>query len=218
MPVTIFRQQGDLMAEAPPPSDIPNVFGMNQPQHMVTKLYAEIQQLTESLSVWTKSESFPTPLFIAWNAAVTAWHLTDWLWASNQDTRVLLSKKYGFNYDEATDNGREKGLQKFQKIVREKCRELHVCEEIANASKHMRRRTNDPDIRAAIEWLEAPKDVGHVKKGDLVMDLVIHDKETKTDAQLIFIEAAGYWENLLREQNLIGADAVLAQKTIPANH
>jgi hypothetical protein len=142
----ILSETGGQMPEEPPPSDIPNVFGMNQPQHMITKLYVEIQQLTESLSVWTKSESFPTPLFIAWNAAVTAWHLTDWLWASNQDTRVLLSKRYGFNYDEATDNGREKGLQKFQKIVREKCRELHICEEIANASKHMRRRTNDKDI------------------------------------------------------------------------
>jgi homogentisate 1,2-dioxygenase len=47
------------MAAAPPPSDIPNVFGMNEPQHMLTKLYVEIWDLSASLSVWTKSESFP---------------------------------------------------------------------------------------------------------------------------------------------------------------
>src|SRR5580693_1957546 len=43
-------------AAAPPPSDIPNVFGMNEPQHMLTKLYVEIWDLSASLSVWTKSE------------------------------------------------------------------------------------------------------------------------------------------------------------------
>jgi len=40
-------------------SEIPNVFGMNEPQHMLTKLYVEIQDLSTSLSVWTKSEAFP---------------------------------------------------------------------------------------------------------------------------------------------------------------
>jgi hypothetical protein len=75
------------MAQAPPPSDIPNVFGMNEPQHMLVKLHTEIQSLMESLSVWTKSGAFPKPMFIAWNTAVTAWHITDWLWASKQTTR-----------------------------------------------------------------------------------------------------------------------------------
>jgi len=36
------------MAEAPPPSDIPNVFGMNEPQHMLTKLYVELHDLSTS--------------------------------------------------------------------------------------------------------------------------------------------------------------------------
>jgi len=46
------------MAEALPPSEIPNVFGMNEPQHMLTKLYVEIQDLSTSLSVWTKARPF----------------------------------------------------------------------------------------------------------------------------------------------------------------
>ena len=64
------------MVEAIKPSDIPNVFGLNEPQHMLSKLYFEIMKLMDSLSVWTKCKEFPEPLFIAFNVAVTAWHIT----------------------------------------------------------------------------------------------------------------------------------------------
>jgi hypothetical protein len=40
------------MAQAPKPSDIPNVFAMNEPQHMWVKLAWELQHLTDSTSVW----------------------------------------------------------------------------------------------------------------------------------------------------------------------
>jgi hypothetical protein len=167
------------MAEAPPPSEIPNVFGMNEPQHMLTKLYVEIQDLSTSLSVWTKSEAFPRPLFIAWNTAMTEWHMTDWLWASKQTTRDLLSKKFKFEYIEDTISGREKGLSKFQTAVMDNFRELHICRELANASKHMRLKSNDPNIRAEVEWHEAKEAVGEVKVGDPIMNLFVLDKERR---------------------------------------
>lgn len=205
------------MAQVPPASDIPNVFGMNEPQHMLTKLYIELQDLSESLSVWTKSESFPRPLFIVWNTAMTAWHMTDWLWASKQTTRDKLSKRFKFEYNETTITGREKGLVAFQIAVRAAFRELHICRELANASKHMRLRMNDPDIRAEVEWHEAKEAVGEIKVGDLIMNLYVTDKGKKTDVQLIFIEAAGYWEQLLKEEGLLAQDAALPPKVIPAN-
>ncbi len=139
-----------------------------------------------------------------------------WLWASKQTTRDKLSKKFKFDYNEATVSGREKGLGAFQKAVRKACRELHVCWEVCNASKHMRLRTNDPDIRVEIEWHEAKELVGEVKVGDLLMNLFVYDKEEKTDATLVFIEAAGYWENLLKDEGMIARDAALPQKVIPA--
>jgi hypothetical protein len=205
------------MAALPLPSDIPNVLGMNEPQHMLTKLYVEISDLSTSLSVWTKSESFPRPLFISGNTAVTAWHMTDWLWASKQTTRDKLSKKFAFEYNEATISGREKGLDRFQTAVRAACRELHVCREICNASKHMRLKSNDPDIKVEVEWHEAKEAVGEVKVGDLIMNLLVHDKGATMDAQLVFIEAAGYWENLLKDEGFISKDAKLPQKVIPTN-
>jgi len=45
---------------------------------------------------------------------MTAWHMTDWLWASKQTTRDKLSKKFKFEYNEATISGREKGLERFR--------------------------------------------------------------------------------------------------------
>jgi hypothetical protein len=96
-------------------------------------------------------------------------------------------------------------------------RELHICRELANASKHMRLKSNDPNIRAEVEWHEAKEAVGEVKVGDLIMNLFVLDKEKKTDVQLIFIEAAGYWENLLKDEGLISKDARLPSKIIPAN-
>ena len=56
------------MIETPKPSDIKNVFALNKPQHMLSKLLWEIESLTKSLSVWTKRSEFPEPLFFAFNA------------------------------------------------------------------------------------------------------------------------------------------------------
>jgi len=204
------------VVEAPKPSDIPNVFGLNEPQHMVSKLYFEIQQLMDSLSVWTKSGSFPEPLFIAFNTAVTAWHITDWLWESREPTRALMKRRFKFDYNEWSQNGRNTGLDKFQDAVASDCRPIYICREIANASKHMRRKKIDPAIKAVAEWYPALEAVGHVKVGDLAMSLTILDGDERQDAERLFIDAAGYWENLLRAENLITAEARLPDKIIRA--
>jgi len=204
------------VVEAPKPSDIPNVFGLNEPQHMVSKLYFEIMELMDSLSVWTKNREFPEPLFVAFNTAVTAWHITDWLWESREPTRALMKRRFKFDYNEWSQNGRNTGLDKFQDAVASDCRPIYICREIANASKHMRRKKIDPAIKAVAEWYPALEAVGHVKVGDLAMSLTILDGDERQDAERLFIDAAGYWENLLRAENLITAEARLPDKIIRA--
>ena len=204
------------MVEAPKPSDIPNVFGLSQPQHLMSKLYYELQQLMDSLSVWTKSGSFPEPLFIAFNTAVTAWHITDWLWESKETTRALMSKRFKFDYNEWSQNGRNTGLERFQTAVANDCRPLYICREIANGSKHMRRRKSDSAIKAISEWHPAVQPGGHVKVGDLVLTLKIVDGDKQQDATYLFIEAAGYWENLLTAEKLITVEDRLPDKIIQA--
>ena len=204
------------MVEVPKPSDIQNVFAMSEPQHMVSKLYFEILKLMDSMSVWTKSEAFPEPVFIAYNAAITAWHITDWLWQSRVQTRDLLAKRFKFSYNEWSRNGRRTGLEQFQKAVATDFRPLYICQEIANGSKHMRRTKSDADIKAIAEWHPAVEAVGHVKVGDLVLSLNIFDGDKKWDAMNLFIKVAGYWEKLLTSEKLITAEARLPDKIIRA--
>lgn len=88
------------MVEPPKPSEIQNVLAMDDPQQMLAKLLWEIRQLTEAMSVWVDNEEFPIAIFIGFNAVVTAWHITDWLWQSSPDRRAVLAKRYNFAYAE----------------------------------------------------------------------------------------------------------------------
>src|ERR1700683_2706025 len=185
------------MVQTPKPSDIPNVFAMDQPQHMWVKLAWELQHLTDSMSVWKEDEgAYPEPVFRAFNTAVTAWHISDWLWQSSVDTRAILKKRFGISAKE-TAAGMNKGLRRFQDAVVEECRALYVCREIANGSKHMRKSNPDPTIKAMAKWDPAVEAVGLAKPGDLVMSLTIADGGDERDAVLWFIDALGFWERLM---------------------
>jgi hypothetical protein len=199
--------------QPPTPSPIENVFAMSEPQHMLSKLLWEIDGLMQSQSVWVDNETFPTPIFRAWNAAVTAWHISDWLWASNAQTRAKMATVHGFVYEE-TATGIRRGLEKFQEAVAIRERSLFICREIANGSKHMRRTKSDPDVKAKAVWREAIARVGLVVPGDLVLSLEITDGETTKDAVRWFIDGFGYWENLFRDNGWISTEMRLPDKII----
>ena len=54
--------------------------------------FGEIDCLTTNMSVWVDNEPFPVAIFTAFNAVVTAWHITDWLWQSSKERRQVLAK------------------------------------------------------------------------------------------------------------------------------
>lgn len=191
------------MVEAPKQSDIQNVFAMNEPLHMITKLMWELENLTKSMSVWTDNRGIPVPIFIAFNTAVTAWHITDWLWQSNPQTRAVLAKRYDFSFNEWKPKDLRAALKRFQNAVAQDSRPLHICREIANGSKHMRTDKVDPKVKAVARWDPVVEGVGLVKPGDLVVSLTVLDGEQSHDAARLFIEAFGYWEQLLTKEKLM---------------
>jgi hypothetical protein len=201
------------VVEAPKPSEIQNVLAMDDPQQMLAKLLWEIHCLTSNMSVWVDNEQFPVAIFTAFNAVVTAWHITDWLWQSSKERREVLAKRYNFTYAE-TDTSIRKGLEKFQKAVVLDCRALYVCREIANGSKHMRRKKADPDVRAKAEWHRALEKVGVVNVGDYVMSMTITDGAETLDPIRWLIDAFAYWEKLFRAKNWIKDDKRLPDKII----
>ncbi len=203
------------MVEVPKPSEIQNVLTMDDPEQMLAKLLWEIRELTDAMSVWEDNEAFPKAVFIAFNAVVTAWHITDWLWQSSKERREALAIRYNFGYAE-TDTGIRRGLERFQEAVIRDFRALYVCREIANGSKHMRRKKAAPDVKAKAEWHQAWEKVGVVNVGDYVMTMTITDGSETLDPIRWFIDAFGYWETLFREQNWIQDDKRLPDKIIRA--
>jgi hypothetical protein len=199
--------------QPPTPSPIENVFAMSEPQHMLSKLLWEIDGLMQSQSVWIENETFPTPIFRAWNTAVTAWHITDWLWSSKAQARSKMATVHGFVYEE-TATGIRRGLEKFQEAVATRERSLYICREIANGSKHMRRTKSDPDVKAKAVWREAIARVGLAVPGDLVLSLEITDGETTKDAVRWFIDGFGYWENLFINNDWVSTQMRLPDKII----
>lgn len=203
------------MVEQPKQSEISNVFGMDHPQHMWTKLAWELNALMGAMSVWEDNKAAPEPLFHAFNTAVTAWHLTDWLWQYDCATRKKLATKFQFVF-ECTPTGIKRGLEKFQEAVVLHCDELKVCREIANGSKHMRKNKVDKNIKAQAVWAKAIDGAGFAKPDDLVMSLRVTHNDKETDAELAFIEAAGFWEKLMNELNIFSKGARLPDKIMRA--
>jgi hypothetical protein len=191
------------MMTIPPPSDVTNVFAMSQPAHMLQKLFWEWQLLSRSLSPWTDNEGHPAHVFAAFNTAVTAWHITDWLWHSGAETRAILTKRFKLNFTEGTKNQLRVGLERFQDEVASESRPLYICRALANGSKHMRTNKVDPNIRAIEQWHPVVQPMALAQKGELVPSLLIADGNSTQDARSLFLDAFGYWEGLFVEENLL---------------
>lgn len=204
------------MVETPKRSDIQNVFGLNEPLHMVSKLMWELESLNNSTSVWSENGPYPVPLFVAFNTAITAWHITDWLWQSNPQTRARLANRFKFKFNEWKPKDRRAALKRFQEAVSKESRALYICREIANGSKHMRTDRVDADVKAVAKWDAVKERVGLVKPGDKIICLTIMDGETSWDAALLFIEAFDFWEKLFTNEKLIIGTAPLPATTIRA--
>jgi len=121
----------------------------------------------------------------AFNAAVTAWQLTDWVFDD-----MTAGQKQSRGISSLTD---------LQKLVCSECRALHLCQWIATASKHrvVNNRHHDPTVTTAVR--SAPVASGHSPN----WELIIIDGDTEHDACDVFEEARMYWYQFLTALGLI---------------
>jgi len=110
------------MSPQEPQRTPPKTLAMNSSRDMLEKLRREIDRLAGSI---IRQEIVDHGL----NAAMTAWHLTDWVWREIQNStrRPTLTAK-------ARAPIRE--LKQFQELVKRNCAELAYCEDIAISTKH----------------------------------------------------------------------------------
>ena len=100
----------------------PKTLAMQSSRDMLEKLRREIDRLAGSI---IRQEIVDHGL----NAAMTAWHLTDWVWREIQGStrRPTLTARAGAPIRE---------LKQFQELVKRNCAELAYCEGIAISTKH----------------------------------------------------------------------------------
>src|SRR6266568_1665922 len=101
----------------------PKPFAINSSRDVLEKLKREIERLAGSI---IRQEVIDHGL----NAAMTAWHLTDWTWREIQGSIPRLRSLT------ARAGTSIKELKQFQEFVKRNCAELAYCERIAVSTKH----------------------------------------------------------------------------------
>ncbi len=147
-------------------------FGLRDSRDIIEKLHWELKNLFCRQRYDIKACQYD-----AFNCAVTAWHVTDWLW---QDISPALKSALRVN---------RRG--DFQAYVRKACPALNLCHQIANASKHCRL-NYDSTISTVISDGE-----GYNYGNPIIME-----GDTCHMAYNVFHEALVWFEAFLRERNI----------------
>jgi hypothetical protein len=121
----------------------------------------------------------------AFNAAVTAWHLTDWVF---EDMTPAQRSQHGV-----------RSVVEFQRLVRQQSRHFHLCRQIATASKHrtVKMQAWDPAVGAAITPI--PKEKGQFA----AWHIVISDGAATYAAMDVLEEVRMYWYRFISDLGLI---------------
>jgi hypothetical protein len=162
-------------------------------------------------SVRTFNKIQGTATYHAINCAITSWHISDWVWESyGVAERQGLIGRFNSDFDVESD----KALERFQKLLRERHRPLHICWQIATGSKHKNIKKADPLI-AVQELRVNQSQAGLMQAGQPLglrrQRLVVHDGTKKVLAEKLFGMTADIWDRELRswgflEDRLISAD------------
>ena len=172
--------RGDIASKltnerTPPP---PQTFGFESCVDLVWKLYWEIERLHHA----TPHNVIDMKCF-AFNAAVTAWALTDWVFL---EMTPAQRDRHGAG-----------SLSEFQKLARKQCRALHLCRQIATASKHRTVTLHaDRSVSTEISVTPVPGEFG-------TWEIVIRDGAATHLAVDVLEQARLYWYRFISELGLI---------------
>jgi hypothetical protein len=165
--------------------------GLNSPTDLLAKLDWEILQLGHPV------EQEAIASYRAFNCAITAWSISDWVWNAASDD---LRKRFRAESPKpkATD------AECFASLLRQQCRELAICQQLANGSKHfVLRDHNDENISS---YRSASVSVYLFNKGETravpTYGVFIEDgARTYADAAL-FTRARDYWSQFIKSHGL----------------
>jgi hypothetical protein len=113
--------------------------------------------------------------YLAYNCAVTAWHVSDWLFEDIPDD-LRVSRGW-------------RNLRDFQQFIRRECSALTLCGASANASKHRRVKTTAVRVSDGEGY-----DYGNP---------IIVDGTERHDASKVFREALRWYEDFLQSEGIL---------------
>ncbi len=126
------------------------------------------------------------------NFAITAWHMTDWVWGQHEQ---VLHEHFGVN-----------DLPGFQNEMRRQYPDLAVCDVIANAAKHggtAHARENRPEMETI---LVADSVIEGTAGVELIAELVrrqwsleIETDGTRVDALTLFNKVFRFWHRFIQQ-------------------
>lgn len=181
-------------------------FGLVKPVHLFHKLSWEIVQLEQHLQKPMPIEplGFPLAAYMAFNVAVTAYHLCEWVWGSWSEEE----RKKFFKTEEPKCLPKKQD-EEFRRAMMKSCKALKVCQQLANSSKHLNYRSRDPSIKFKnnpyARFRESPLQSKPVLIS-LGYNMLIHDGTKSRQAIDVFREVHTFWEQKFVTWGLIEAN------------
>jgi hypothetical protein len=156
--------------------------GLDSPTDLLAKLHWEIVQL----GVPVDQEAVAS--YRAFNCAVTAWSISDWVWnAASADLRKRFRAE--------SPKPKASNAECFASLLREQSRELAICQQLANGSKHfILDKHNDKTISsyrtASVSFFLSDNGEGHAVPTHGVF---IEDGAGTYSDLVLFTRAHDYW-------------------------
>lgn len=177
---------------APEREPLPNVFGLRTAPNLFRKLLWEREQLHRALAPEIYRYPDVGPIYVAFNCAVTAWHLVDWVWADATDTqRATLASTYGL----CQFKGR-KGRKGFSEALCERVPELAACHDIANGSKHFQLTQPKSSVKVEADFaVVVDPAMSGLNCGEYLLTLHVWlpDRKQNMTAKVFFDKILAFW-------------------------
>jgi hypothetical protein len=167
---------------------VPQVFAMRNSRDMLAKLKWEIDQLLNE----TGYPSWNAVAYSAFNCAITAWSLVDWLWEEMSDadkSSFGTSAKFGAYCMSHSSN-------------------LEICESLANSGKHRKRLESRFNTSIAVKTSAevTPFRCGQHGAGDPLAtwkwETTVLHHQNEQQAVDIFLGAYNEWVQLIDQYSL----------------
>ena len=165
-------------------------YRLQEPKHLLGKMERELHRALKD-EKWASDH--------AYNFAVTAWHMTDWLWRQAEVSEPSKRNHFGC-----------RSLQTFQNFIRRESGALDICSDLANGAKHFvvsRRKKAVLGAEVSTKVVEGGTlgsfVLGSDRLGGTIPVLKVRlANGTSRLVEAIFKEAVSFWYKFFRSHDL----------------